>query len=111
MLRQAISWQCCLSMFLKQNRRKKNGRVFTYFSIVENKRCSGGKTVQRQVLYLGELNGSQIETWRKSIEVFDADENLQTALSLYPESSRIARPRANRSRHHYRDQIERPLVA
>ena len=73
-------------MFLKKNRRKKNGRIFTYYSIVENKRCAGGKTVQRQVLYLGELNGSQLEAWRKSIEVFDEDENQQTELSLYPES-------------------------
>ena len=73
-------------MFLKKNRRRKNGRTFTYYNIVENKRCAGGKTVQRQVLYLGELNGSQLEAWRKSIEVFDEDENTQTELALYPES-------------------------
>ena len=68
-------------MFLKKNRRKKNGGTFTYHSIVENKRCAGGKIVQRQVLYLGEL-----DAWRKSIAVFDADENRQTELSLYPAS-------------------------
>ena len=73
-------------MFLKKNRRKKNGRTFTYYSIVENKRCAGGKTVQRQVLYLGELNGSQLEAWKKSIAVFDEDADAQTELVLYPES-------------------------
>ena len=60
-------------MFLKKNRRKKNGRVFTYYSIVENKRCAGGKTVQRQVLYLGEINDSQKLAWRKTISVIDND--------------------------------------
>jgi len=73
-------------MFLKKNRRKKNGRTFTYYSIVENRRCAGGKTVQRQVLYLGELNGSQLEAWRKSIAVFDEEADAQTELALYPES-------------------------
>jgi len=72
-------------MFLKKNRRKKNGRTFTYFSIVENNRCPGGKSVQRQVLYLGELNGSQLAAWKKSISVFDGDTGSQTELALYPE--------------------------
>ncbi len=73
-------------MFLRKNRRKKNGRLFTYYSIVENKRCAGGKIVQRQVLYLGELNGSQLAAWRKSIAVIDEDSDSQTQLALYPES-------------------------
>jgi len=74
-------------MFLKKNRRKKNGRVFTYYNIVENRRCAGGRTVQRQVLYLGELNGSQLAAWRKSIAVFDEEADAQTELALYPESA------------------------
>lgn len=73
-------------MFLKKNRRKKNGRTFTYYGIVENRRCAGGKTVQRQVLYLGELNGSQLDAWRKSIAVFDEESDAQTELALHPES-------------------------
>ena len=73
-------------MFLKKNRRKKNGRTFTYYSIVENRRCAGGRTVQRQVLYLGELNGSQLAGWKKSIGVFDEDAGAQAELALYPES-------------------------
>jgi len=70
-------------MFLKKNRRKKNGREFTYYNIVENRRCSGGKVVQRQVLYLGELNSSQLDAWRKTIEVFDQDAAATTQLALF----------------------------
>jgi hypothetical protein len=33
--------------------------------IVESKRCSGGKVLQRRVLYLGEINDSQQEAWRR----------------------------------------------
>lgn len=79
-------------MFLKKNRRKKNGKTFTYYSIVENKRCAGGKTVQRQVLYLGELNSSQLATWRKSIQIFDEDTHTQTELALYPETDTPGSP-------------------
>ena len=68
-------WECYPSMFLKRNRRVKNGREFTYYNIVENRRCHGGKLVQRQVLYLGE--------WRKTIEVFDQDAAATTQLALF----------------------------
>lgn len=46
-------------MFLRQNKRKKNGKTHRYFSVVENRRTGGGGTTQRQVLYLGEINDSQ----------------------------------------------------
>jgi hypothetical protein len=39
--------------------------------VVENRRVSNGKVVQRQVLYLGEINDSQRESWRKTVEVFE----------------------------------------
>jgi len=35
---------------------KKDGKDHRYFSIVENQRIASGKTVQRTVLYLGEIN-------------------------------------------------------
>jgi transposase len=70
-------------MFLKKNRRKKNGREFTYYNIVENRRCQGGKVVQRQVLYLGELNSSQLGEWRRTIEVFDQDAATTAQLALF----------------------------
>jgi hypothetical protein len=60
-------------MFLRSYRRKKNGKVHRYWSVVENRRIEGGKTAQRQVLYLGEINDSQEAVWRKTVRVFDED--------------------------------------
>ena len=48
-------------MYLKRNGRLKDGKEHFYWNIVESKRCAGGKVVQRQVLYLGEINDSQRE--------------------------------------------------
>ena len=45
-------------MFLRSIHRKKDGKDHRYFSIVENQRIASGKTVQRTVLYLGEINVS-----------------------------------------------------
>ena len=40
---------------------------------------------QRHVLYLGEINDSQREAWRKTIEV--QDEGLRRQVSLFPAQS------------------------
>src|SRR5208337_1310470 len=55
-------------MFLRAKIRRKDGKEHRTFSIVENRRVSGGRVVQRHVLYLGEINDSQELAWRKSIE-------------------------------------------
>jgi len=57
-------------MFLRYKIRKKNGKEHRRWSIVENRRVAGGRVVQRQVLYLGEINDSQEVAWRKCIELF-----------------------------------------
>lgn len=67
-------------MFLRSNRRKKDGKTHDYWSVVENRRCSDGRVVQRQVLYLGEINASQREAWRKTVELQDAGTRRQVAL-------------------------------
>jgi hypothetical protein len=72
-------------MFLRANIRKKDGKEHRYFSIVENKRVSGGRVVQRHVLYLGEINSSQELAWRKSIEVLEEGEGKAHTLALFPE--------------------------
>src|ERR1700683_1653487 len=72
-------------MFLRRIERRKNGKTHLYWSLVENKRVDGGRTVQRHVLYLGEINSSQAETWRKAIEVFDVDGGGSRTLALFPE--------------------------
>jgi hypothetical protein len=64
-------------MFLRCTTRKKNGKEHRYWNLVENRRVAGGQVVQRQVLYLGEINDSQQEVWRKSIEETDSLWNLR----------------------------------
>src|SRR5262244_4624609 len=71
-------------MFLRSSSRKKDGKEHRYFSIVENKRVTGGRVVQRHVLYLGEINSSQELAWRKSIEVFEDGREQPSTLSLFP---------------------------
>jgi transposase len=67
-------------MFLRCQRRKKDGKAHEYWSIVESRRLGNGRVAQRQVLYLGEINASQREAWRKTIEVQDAGQRRQVAL-------------------------------
>jgi len=72
-------------MFLRATTRKKDGKEHRYFSVVENKRVSGGRVLQRHVLYLGEINGSQELAWRRSIEVLDEATQGPRTLALFPE--------------------------
>ena len=72
-------------MFLRATTRKKDGKEHRYFSVVENKRVSGGRVLQRHVLYLGEINSSQELAWRRSIEVLDETTHRARTLALFPE--------------------------
>ena len=67
-------------MFLRCTRRVKNGKTHEYWNLVENRRLSDGRVAQRQVLYLGEINASQREAWRKTIEVQENGTRRQVAL-------------------------------
>jgi hypothetical protein len=71
-------------MYLRCNRRVKDGKEHLYWNIVESKRCAGGKVVQRQVLYLGEINDRQREAWCRVIEAFDEQNQERTQLALFP---------------------------
>jgi transposase len=71
-------------MYLRCNRRFKDGKEHRYWNIVESKRCDGGKVVQRQVLYLGEINDTQREAWCRVIEAFDEKSQERTQLALFP---------------------------
>ena len=70
-------------MFLKCHSRVKDGKEHRYWNIVENRRCGRGKFVQRQVLYLGEINDTQRESWCRTIEVFDENRERTMALALF----------------------------
>ena len=72
-------------MYLKCSKRRKNGKEHRSWSIVENRRVAGGQSVQRHVLYLGEINDSQQEAWQKSIEVFTEGESEPRQVALFPE--------------------------
>ncbi len=72
-------------MFLRKTERRKNGKTHSYWSVVENKRLDDGRVVQRHALYLGEINSSQAETWRRAIEVFDEEAQQSRSLSLFAE--------------------------
>lgn len=73
-----------IPMFLRCHSRKKNGKQHRYWSVVESRRLPDGKTAQRQVLYLGEINDSQREAWRKTLSVFDEQRQEYCQLSLFP---------------------------
>lgn len=76
-------------MFLRSTNRKKDGKDHRYFSIVENRRVPDGRTVQRTVLYLGEINDQQQAAWRKTLEVFDEEEQRYIAMSLFPDDREV----------------------
>ena len=60
-------------MFLRSKERFKNGKSHRYWSLVENRRVAGNRVVQKQALYLGEINDQQEEAWCRAIEVFEQD--------------------------------------
>jgi hypothetical protein len=76
-------------MFLRSTNGKKDGKDHRYFSVVENRRLAGGKTAQRTVLYLGEINDQQQAAWRKTRDVFDEAEQRYTTMSLFPDDREI----------------------
>jgi transposase len=71
-------------MYLRFSRRLKDGKEHRYWSVVESKRCAGGRVVQRPVLYLGEINDSQREAWCRVIEAFDEGTQRHRQLALFP---------------------------
>jgi len=72
-------------MFLRYTQRKKDGKLHRYWSIAENHRGEGKRVVQRQVLYLGEINDSQQAGWCRSIEVFESGTGRWRQVALFPE--------------------------
>jgi len=70
-------------MYLRFARRRKDGKEHRYWSIVESRRCAGGRVVQRPVLYLGEINDSQQAAWCRLIEAFDEESGRYRQLALF----------------------------
>ena len=70
-------------MFVRATTRKKDGKEHRYWRIVENTRVSGGRVLQRHVGYLGAINSSQAQAWRKSIAVFEDGAEHPRTLSRF----------------------------
>src|SRR5215469_1951383 len=69
-------------MFLRPNRRSKDGKEHTYWSLVETVRTADGPR-QKTLCYLGELNGSAQARWLKTVEVFN-EQGEREQLKLFP---------------------------
>jgi len=69
-------------MFLRSNRRSKDGKDHNYWSLVETVRTADGPR-QKTLCYLGELNSSAQARWLKTIEVFNEQGETQQ-LKLFP---------------------------
>lgn len=93
-------------MYLRCHSRKKNGKRHRYWSVVESRRVAGagrrgtrghggGRVVQRQVLYLGEINDSQEAAWRKTVSVFDEQKQAYEQHALFPSDRAIPADEVN----------------
>ena len=71
-------------MFLRHNRRFKDGKEHRYWSVVENRRVSAGKSVQKTLLYLGEINDSERASWTRAIEAIDESDQPRQ-INLFPD--------------------------
>ena len=71
-------------MFLRAKTRKKDGKVHRYWSVVESRRTADDRVLQRQVLYLGEINDSQKAAWTRAIAVV-AEEGEARQVAIFPD--------------------------
>lgn len=71
-------------MFLRKTKRIKDGKEHRYWSVVESRRVSAKRTVQKTVLYLGEINDTERASWTRAIEALDEDKQAHQ-INLFPE--------------------------
>ena len=64
-------------MFLKANKRSKDGKEHVYYTLNESLRISERRVVQRTVLHLGELSTSQQHRWKHTIDVINEDNDTR----------------------------------
>ena len=76
-------------MHLKCRVRKKNGKEYKSWSIIESQRI-GRAVVQRHVLYLGEINERQNLAWEEAISVFDEASGQTRQLTIFPEGRALS---------------------
>ena len=77
-------------MFLRRYRRTKDGKVHTYFALVESIRTDAGPR-QRVVAHLGELNANEERRWQRTV-VFHNRQGDAEQLRLFPDDEDSALP-------------------
>lgn len=98
-----------MSLFLRGHERRKDGKTNTYWSLVENRRCAGGRVVQRHVLYLGRLTPSQELSWQKTAEQFGQGTTSEQSLPGLATERELQRQEAAAIAVHLKQfRIERP---
>ena len=80
-------------MFLKPNKRVKDGKTHIYYTLNESTRVSDRRVVQRTILHLGELTTSQHHRWHRTIDVInERNEAQQMELLTEEEHQRRGNP-------------------
>lgn len=79
-------------MFLKRRVRHKDGKDHIYYSVCESLRVHGGRTIQRQILHLGDLNADQQQSWRHTLEVINEDDGQTLQRRLFTDRDGTAPP-------------------
>ena len=98
-----------MAIFLRGHERRKDGKINTYWSLVENRRCADGRVVQRHVLYLGKLTTAQELSWEKTAAQFGDKAHLGQALpGLATERELQSKEAAAIAVHLKQFRIERP---
>jgi hypothetical protein len=77
-------------MFLRRYRRTKDGKVHTYYALVESIRTEAGPR-QHVVAYLGELNSDQERRWQRTVVFYNRQGDCQE-LRLFPDDQDVALP-------------------
>ena len=77
-------------MFLRRYRRTKDGKVHTYFALVQSVRTDAGPR-QRVVAHLGELNHDEERRWQRTV-VFHSRQGDAEQLRLFPDDEDIPLP-------------------
>jgi hypothetical protein len=98
-----------MAIFLRGHERRKDGKTHVYWSLVENRRCAGGRVVQRHVLYLGRLTSAQELSWEKTAEKFGGSPKASPSLPGLASERELRRQEATAMAVHLKDfRIERP---
>lgn len=98
-----------MGLFLRSHRRRKDGKIHTYWSLAENRRCTDKRIVQRHVLYLGALTPAQQRSWEKTAQQFGAAPSRGEPLPGFASEKEIqAKEAAAIAVHLNQFRIERP---